>query len=146
MNSSAVPNPCDSIDRRHLPNRETFRERDRAGVHVAASDLVDDVDDAHRLVEAILAGLERAGLPRPRQRRAERPLVGHDSRINQSAADFGSAGALGDVDELLRLRKALVRHLHAVHGIEAEDRRATSNGNDHDDERDEEFFHDWLSR
>ena len=51
--------PLRLVDRRHLPDSEAFWERDRMCVHVASGDLVDDLDNAHRPIEAILARLER---------------------------------------------------------------------------------------
>ncbi len=47
-------------DRRHLPNGQTFWKRDRVAVDVAAGDLVDDLDHAHGMVEAVLTRFQRS--------------------------------------------------------------------------------------
>jgi len=82
----------------------------------------------------------------PCKRRPERPLIRNHARIHEAATDLGGTSARRDIDRLLRLREAFVRRLHAIPGIEAEGAGTGSREEDENQERDEEFLHDRLSR
>src|SRR6185503_17631067 len=130
--------PLRLINRRHLTDRESFGERNRVRIDIASGNLVDHLYDAHRPIEPIFTRLQYARSSRPQERGSKRPLVGDDPGIDQATTNPGCAGPGRDIDELLRLRKALIRLLYAVPRVKAKGRRSDSNYKNQDRERDEE--------
>ena len=104
----------------------------RVSVDVATRQFLDDVDDAQRSIEAVLAGFECARLPCPHQRRAKCELVGDDTRLDEAPAYFRRARTGRDLNEALRLRKALVRLLNPIDHVEDKRRSATADEDDDD--------------
>ena len=107
-NSAAGPNPLALEQLRHLANRQPFAERDRKQVDVAASDLGDDLLDRHRPIEPVLARLQPAAGPAPRQLESEPERVANHPRIDEPPADRAGPAPGGDFDELLAFGVALV--------------------------------------
>jgi hypothetical protein len=115
-------------------------------INVAARQLLDDFDDAHRSIESVFAGLERTRLPRPHEGRTKRAFVRDDAGIDQAPPYLRRTGARRDLYETLGLGETLVRLLNPLHHVERKRRGATDHESDDDKERKEKLLHDRLSR
>ena len=123
---------------RHVGNRQPLRKSHVDDVHIAPSELADDIDRRHRLVESIFARLEVPGLPAHPQRDAVGELIADHAGRDQPIADRFRTDTLGNLDELFRSDIAAIRFPSA----QVPDGGRGHGADEGEEDEDRETFHD----